>query len=657
MPKDEDIIGPVPFGGETLDSLKLRLSTFIEDFPVPLALFDRAMNYVAVSKSWVKTFRLQGETLIGKCQYDIAPWMSQELRAAHRAGLVGRTISNEESRTTLPDGTETWQRWTIRPIHGADDEVTGIVVVTEDITEAVQARHRMEDSEHRLSHAMDVARIGLFEVRADTGEIYVSPTIYDLLDAEGPFDTIEEFIQLAAPEDQVELRRLRDNVLDPTGTGLFSLELAPEIGGMRRHFELKGRVEYTGEGEARRPVRGIGVLFDRTERARLSNALASAQRLETVGRMAGMIAHDFNNLLTVIMSNLEFASDQTVDRAMKDYLRRATEATQLGASFTRRLLSLSGAREPRPSALAVDEHLTRTWTMLERVLGEDAHTTFVPGAPEGAIFLDRGELDGAVLNLVLNAREATADRGTISISTGTRRLTAADAGQIPGGRPGDFVWLTVTDTGAGMSPDVAQKAIEPFFTTKMPDRGSGLGLTSVATMLSRAGGFLRIDSEVGAGTDVTLYFPRVDMPELESGTLSKDMPRGDGELVLVVEDDPLVRESVLDRLEALGYAVIEAGSADQAISLVERGEPVDLVFSDVVLPGRKTGIDLVEHLCAEGRKIPALLTSGHTSLREDARMTGDIAMELLPKPYTLHTLAVAVARALKAEACRSRSPV
>lgn len=657
MDSEHEFLGPHPFGRETLESLRLRLPDFIDGFPVPLAVFDRSMNYVAVSRTWIEAFHLQDAGLIGRNQYDVAPFLSEEYRAAHRAALNGEVVRSEGSEIVLPDGTALWERWTIHPILGqGGTDVAGIVLITEDITEATIAKRKLEASEQRLRRAMEVANLGLFDARNGTDDVYVSPTVYDLLGTDLALRTPEDWIALADSEDRPALRALQDRALDPDGTGRFRVDLSPEVRGVRRHFELKGRVDFDGEGEARRPVRTIGVLTDQTDQVMMAEALASAQRLETVGRMAGMIAHDFNNLLTVILSNLEFSISHAETNILRDHLNRALEATQLGASFTRRLLSLSGSREPRAEAVAVDAHLAKTWSMIERVLGEAAHTAFTPGAPLGAVYLDKGELDGAVLNLVLNAREATAGGGTIRISTGQTDLTEEDAARIGGARPGTFVWLAVTDTGTGMPPEVAEKAIEPFFTTKSPDRGNGLGLTSVATMLSRAGGFLHIASEEGAGTEVRLYLPRIDLPTNAAANTPGEMPMGDGELILVVEDDPLVRETVLDRLEALGYAVLEAGSVEQALSVIDAGEPVDLVFSDVVLPNGLSGFDLIARLRAQGRDIPALLTSGHISGQSTSAARVDTTIELLPKPYSLPSLAGAIARTLRAPRASSGGP-
>ena len=225
-------------------------------------------------------------------------------------------------------------------------------------------------------------------------------------------------------------------------------------------------------------------------------------------------------------------------------------------------------------------------------------------------------------------------------------LNAETAREFENGMPGQFLELSVCDTGIGMTPSQISNAREPFFSSKAPDMGTGLGLTSVASTMERIHGFMSIQSEPGQGTCVSLFLPVADGHPAERGQ-REEMPLGNGELVLVVEDDAMVREATLNRLEALGYAVIEASNGQAALALLNEGEPVDLVFSDIVMPGDISGFKLEEFVTAQFPEIAVLLTTGHTSKRRRRQTEGRGRAELLKKPYSLATLAQAVERALR----------
>ncbi|WP_264210734.1 ATP-binding protein [Leisingera thetidis] len=373
------------------------------------------------------------------------------------------------------------------------------------------------------------------------------------------------------------------------------------------------------------------------------------QWLEPIGRLAGVIAHDFNNLLTVILADLELAAFRTRDEDARGLLRRASEAAEMGVSFNKRLLALAGGRRFAPAVIKVNQHITDTWQVVERILSEDTRLQFHPGADVWPVKADPSELDGALLNLVANARDAINGSGEVTIATKNVQLTTAEAAGIGGAMPGDFVRISVADTGSGMPSEVATQAMEPFFTTKPAGAGSGLGLTSVGMTVARAGGFLVLDSIPGEGTTVSLYLPRtLEVAQDPDDGKDADLPFGDGQLILVVENDPLVREAVLQRLEVLGYAVLEAADGETALAFLEQGEPVDLVFSDVVMPGRLSGHGLALLLRRRFPGVGVLLTSGYASRMLPRRRRLMVRAELIAKPYSLQVLARAVRRALLA---------
>jgi CheY-like chemotaxis protein len=360
-----------------------------------------------------------------------------------------------------------------------------------------------------------------------------------------------------------------------------------------------------------------------------------------------MVAHDFNNILTVILANLELVGLRTQEPDLVPLLRNALDAAEMGAGFTKRLLALAGGHRAEGRPILMDEHIGRVWDVFQRVLSDNVTLHFHPGAQGATVSADPAEIDGALLNLVINARDAQPGGGQIELRTEVAVLDAETAATMRGGKAGRFLRLSVRDRGSGIPPELVARLGEPFFTTKGPGRGSGLGLTSVILSAERAGGFLHVSSIPGDGTEMTIYLPVADAEAPTRASTSEDFPFGNGELILVVEDDPMVREAVMLRLEAIGYAVIEAGNAEAALQQIEAGEPVDLVFSDVVMPGARSGYDLIRELRARHPGIATLLTSGHVSSAVRERDGLDPPVRLLSKPYPLKELAEAVAVALR----------
>jgi two-component system CheB/CheR fusion protein len=283
-------------------------------------------------------------------------------------------------------------------------------------------------------------------------------------------------------------------------------------------------------------------------------ALAQSQRLEAIGQLAGGIAHDFNNVLAAISSNLD-AVTRTDEKSPKR-IQDATDAIQMGASLTRRLVILSHRQAVGLERLDLNDRVMGTNELLRRTLS-DHMTVSLRCSPDPCQTLaNPGDVDNAILNLAINARDAMPKGGTLTIETRYATLDADAAARIPNARPGDYVMLTISDTGHGMSAEVLKQAMEPLFTTKEPGKGTGLGLATVHATVRQSGGFVAIDSTVGEGTSVHLYFPKAEPePTVSRGIPStKEAPLGDGELILVVEDNDMVRKATVSRLESLGYA-------------------------------------------------------------------------------------------------------
>jgi PAS domain S-box-containing protein len=372
-------------------------------------------------------------------------------------------------------------------------------------------------------------------------------------------------------------------------------------------------------------------------------ALIQAQRMEAFGQLTGGIAHDFNNLLTIITGNLELLGNEHSQLHQAAFLKRATDAAEMGAALTRRLLTFARRRHLMPQILDVNELILNLTEILQRSLGEPVSLTTVLAGSAWRIRADRSELENAILNLALNARDAMPAGGNLVIES--RNVTAEQAGLSP---DGEFVLISVSDTGDGMPPEVLERAFEPFFTTKEPGRGTGLGLSSVYGFAEQSGGHVTIDSAPGRGATINLYLPRAAEVSQDTGVVAEAVPLSENsEVVLVVEDNPDVRELTMQRVEGLGYVVREAENGRAAVAILKSGEAIDIVLSDIVMAGGLSGYELGRWVQANRPSIPVLLTTGYAA--EEARP--DAAdFPILRKPYKRAELANALRDALAARA-------
>ncbi|MGE4064289.1 MAG: PAS domain S-box protein [Rhodospirillaceae bacterium] len=620
----------------------------IETMPDGLAIFDKDDRFVRCNSHFRETFTgntvalepgttfeaiIRGRTqfLWPKDSVEAQEERVRELLRQHRA-------QDAPLVSSTPNG-----KWTLTRTRRTADG--GTVMVVTDITGVKQAEELLRRRENRLALIMD--------------------NVADALITIGPGGTIASFNRSAEQifgytSAEVIGQRFVSLFIDEEG-GPQQGELARYILRGESAVVEKGPLEVVGRHKNGRPINIelvmtraeeggkavlIGALRDTTERKAIQAQLQQAQKMEAVGQLTGGIAHDFNNLLGVVIGNLDLLKERVVGRSDEASLvDAALDSALRGADLNLRLLAFSRRQSLQPERIDVNDVVRGMRDLLQRAIGERIVISISPGRGIWPVEVDLAQLESAIVNLAVNARDAMPEGGNLTIETHNMIVDADHIESHPGGEIGEYVCITVSDTGSGMSPEVQARAFEPFFTTKPVGKGSGLGLSMVFGFMKQSNGFVNIYSEVDRGTVVRLYLPRTDQPvqvselqQVEAGA-----PTGN-ERILLVEDNRAMGRVVMRQLEELGYQVTEAADANQALSILERGTPIDLLLTDVVMPGELDGIGLAHKVLGMRSGIKVLLASGFTA-RTDLAST-PLPGRLLAKPFRKFHLAQAVRQAL-----------
>ncbi|MGW5840093.1 ATP-binding protein [Methylorubrum extorquens] len=518
-------------------------------------------------------------------------------------------------------------------------------LANEELERRVAERTREVETAHEtLAFALDAAGMSSWDIDYAAGTHRRSPrfdAVFGYADTGQSWDR-ETFLAHVVDEDR---ETAEDAFASVPKTGRLDLECRiRRADGAVRWIAMRGRVK---SGEADRPERIAGILMDRTDQHVTEEALRQAQKMEAIGQLTGGVAHDFNNLLTVIVGGLDMMlrrPDQP-DR-VKRLAEAAMGAARRGEQLTQQLLAFSRRQMLRPQTLNPNRLLLDFRPLAERAATGAVELAFDLDPALDPIRIDPAQFESAVLNLIVNARDALEGRGghaRIAVTSRNVRLgTAAVADR--GVPPGPYVVISVTDTGSGIPPDKLQRVFEPFFTTKEVGKGTGLGLSQVYGFTRSAKGFAQIESEVGKGTTVSLYFPRSTDPageEIGPGPVGAIPLRraGEGETVLLVEDDEQVLGMAVESLEELRYRVIVTRNAAEALEHLHGVERIDILFSDVVMPGGMNGSQLAVEARRVRPDIKILLTSGYVANLDEGQVIGQGELPVLNKPYRRDELA------------------
>ena len=544
------------------------------------------------------------------------------------------------------NGERVWIDWTNRFSLDDQGQVTGILSIGSDITEHRRTEEALRESEAGFRAMFEVACIGIAQADLRTGRwLRVNRRMCEITGY-----SAEEMLNLRI----AEITHPADRALDSELFRRLVQGQAPDYRLEKRYLRKGGTVAWVNvnvtviRDAAGQPLRTMATIEDITERrqaaeekARLEEQLRQAQKLESVGRLAGGVAHDFNNLLMGMMNYVELCRDELPPgHPARCYLDEITHDAQRSAAITQQLLAFARKQVITPKVLDMNDVLAGMLKMLGHLMGEDIALIWMPGAPLWPVSIDPGQLDQILANLCVNARDAIAGVGRVTIETANTRLDQAYCATQPEAVPGDYVRLAVGDSGCGMSEDVLAHIFEPFYTTKEVGKGTGLGLATVYGIVEQNHGHIAVHSEVGKGTTFHLYLPRAAAaaPVGAVAVAPVALPRGT-ETILVAEDEKSVRVTSCRFLELLGYTVLAAATPTEALRLAgAHTGPIHLLLTDVIMPGMN-GPDLAG-LLAEGRpKLKCLFMSGYTAEVMMRRGMLGAGRPFLSKPFSRDDLA------------------
>jgi PAS domain S-box-containing protein len=620
------------------------------------AILDAAPDSMITidSKSRVKewnhaaelTFGYARDTVLGRDLVDLI--IPPELHEVYRCSMARYLETNTEPmlqhqvewEAIHASGRRLLVELTIkRTWSGGDRHFT---IYLRDVSECRIAEAELRQSEARYRLLADNASDIIVRTDLDGYRRYVSPACKSILGYQPQELVGTRLAESVHPEDLATATSGIQALLAGTAEQDTAVYRMRHRDGHWVWIEAKRRLV---RDEAGQPQEALSVLRDISERTHLQERLRQSQKMEVVGQLTGGIAHDFNNLLTVILSNAEVLVEEAADPEIRNLANVILESAERGADLTQHLLAYGRRQTLKPVQVSLDHIVTGMLPLLRRTLGAQIEFRTEFATSQLSALTDRTLLESAVLNLAVNARDAMPDGGTLTIQTGERTARAGE-GALPIGQP--VVFVTISDTGTGMTPDVLQRVFEPFFTTKDVGKGSGLGLAMVHGFAQQTGGHLAMESIPGVGTSVTIVMPAVTAKVVEPDNVREEdlSPTRGSERILVVEDEPQVLQFVSAQLLSLGYDVTAVSNGPDAVEVLENDIDFDLLFTDVVMPKGMSGVELARRAREIKPGLRVLLTSGHSQDVFERNGRPDADIELLRKPYRRTELAKVIREVL-----------
>jgi PAS domain S-box-containing protein len=630
------------------------LSRAVESIADEFAIYDPDDRLVMMNSKFRESFAKfpagdpTGKTFEELVRADIAFGYYPEAKGREEAFVAERVAAHRRGHVQIFRNSQ--GRWTQARDQVLPDGTT--VAIRTDVTELAERDQALRESQANLVAAQRIARMGSWEY--DLGDLNDfnanalrwSDEMYTIFgrDRSAGISNVE-FLRLVPADDHAMIHdAMRRSVTEGIAYDVEHRAIKPDGSEIIVH-DIGEVVRDQATGK---PLKLVGTVQDVTAMKRTEDALRQAQKMEAVGQLTGGIAHDFNNLLMVVGGNLEMLAEGLApdQRRLRRFATAALEAVMRGGQLTQRLLAFARRQKLRPEPTDLNRLIGNLVPLLHRTLGEQVTVETALASEMWLSLTDGSQVENAVLNLAVNARDAMPDGGRLIIRTENLhlgRVQAADTGGLP---PGDYVRISVSDNGQGMPAEIRQRAFEPFFTTKEAGRGTGLGLSMVYGFVKQSGGHVAIESEVGRGTSVQILLPRVSAVAQGGEQRSPaGIPRGH-ERILVVEDEDLVRSTVRTMLESLGYDISEAAEGRQALAMYSAGPGYDLVLTDMVMPGGMSGWDLAQAIWRDRPQQRFLFSTGYSDNPIIRQANLDKRVQVLPKPYSKRVLATALRAAI-----------
>jgi two-component system cell cycle sensor histidine kinase/response regulator CckA len=616
-------------------------------------LVDTQGRLLEVNEAYCRISGYSESELLAMHIPDLVVYETAEDTAEHIRKIIAQGEDRFESRHRRKDGSVFDVDVSVqhRPIKGGL-----FVAFFRDITERKRAEEALRKSEERLRLALKAANQGFYDLNVQTGEAEVSPEFAAMLgyDPAEFHETNDAWIERMHPEDRETVAAIyRDFIGGKISEYHVEVRQRTRSGDWKWILSLGKIVQRDARGE---PLRMLGTYTDITERKRteaekekLQEQLRQAQKMESVGRLAGGVAHDFNNMLSAILGHTELAmmGCDPSDPIHAD-LKAIEKSALRSADLTRQLLAFARRQPVMPKVLDLNDSVTGMLKMLQRLIGEDIDLVWMPGAGLWPVRMDPSQIDQILANLCVNARDAIAGVGKVTVATENTAFDEAYCAVHPDFACGEYAMLAVTDNGCGLNKDVLEHLFEPFFTTKELGRGTGLGLSTVYGIVKQNNGFINVHSEPGKGTAFKIYLPRFVGEAAEANVANPTAPpQGRGETVLVVEDEALILSLDRAMLERLGYTVLSAGTPAEALrqAKVHAGE-IQLLVTDVIMP-EMNGRELAKLIRDITPGLKCLFTSGYTANLIAHNGVLEEGVNFLQKPFSINDLASKVRQALE----------
>lgn len=618
-----------------LRSEQARLRMILDHAPIGIWLLHVDGRLRFVNRAFCQAVGIPEERFLAAPHYSdlFDEETAATCRASDEAAYASCGPVQSRERILFADGIRHELETTKIRLAGEDGRAAGLIGLSLDLTERQRAERALRESEERFRSIAERMNDLVFLADAEGVLSYVSPAadrLFGFRPAEMAGHDVLEFVD---PSAAGPARDLLANARRPGFQGDVVLRMRRRNGSTFL-AEIRG-THWPGDGAPG----ALGIVRDVSERSGLEARLRQAAKVESVGRLAGGVAHDFNNLLQVILLRATAAlEDEQAPAALRLDLEAIRDATQRSAGLTAQLLAFARKQAITPRILDLNAVVSGTIRMLERLIRENIRLVWGPAEDLWPVLADPSQIDQVLTNLALNGRDAIEGAGTIVIETANVRLGQAELKAEPDARPGDYVLLSVTDSGRGMSEDEKAHAFEPFFTTKGVAHGTGLGLATVFGIVKQNRGLIDVESEPGQGTRIRIHLPRVNAPAKATDPDSgQSLPRG-SETVLLVEDEESILEPVRRLLTEHGYRVLAAGSPQSALALAgQPGNGIDLLVTDLVLPGMN-GFDLHREVVALEPGVRCLCMSGYADGAVEAGAPDACRGEFLQKPFEAHVL-------------------